>query len=102
MRCYLKTDTVKIEALGGEKVKIREMSAAGQAALMDGTEQGLQREELAAITVQYCAEPFRKASIAEILDNIPYQALHEIGEAVARLSGIETDPKDSGSDRAAA
>ena len=101
MKCYLRTKSVKIQALGAT-LEMREMSAAGQAAIMDALEAKESQLHIAGITAKHCVVPWADEAVDEIISNVSAEALTEISAAAADLSGISYDPKASKKGRAAA
>lgn len=102
MRLYLKTKTVKIKALGGEALKLTAISAAGQAAIMDEVAKGEDNFRPALLACKYCVKDWSKESLESIAESVSYDAIIEISNAAAELSGVDYDPKDSRTDQVAA
>lgn len=99
---YLKTKKVKIKALNDTALLLRALSAAGQADIMDAIGAGEDNFRVALITCSHCVLDWADESIESIAANISYEAVIEIADAAAILTGVEYDPKDSKSDRDAA
>lgn len=99
MRCYLKSERVKIESLD-ETLTIRELSAAGQAAIMDAMNEKAGAHRIAAIGAAFSVVEWLEDSPETVAENVGFEALAEIGRHTQRISGIDTDPKDLKSARA--
>lgn len=86
MKSQLKTKKFESHSLG-RTVNIREMSAKGQAALMDAKEQGLSNIESAAHVVKHGVPEFSKESVESLLENMSLDMIMELSTAVLDLSG---------------
>lgn len=88
MKSYLKTGEVVVEALGGEKLAIRELSARAQVALLELQRDGM-ANKTAPTVAKYGVIDWEQEAVDDIEVNLPAKALSEIAIAIYRLSGID-------------
>lgn len=96
---YLRTGKALIESIN-ETIELVELNALGQMHLLDAHTSGKMFEG-AAIAVKYGTKKWAEKTVEEILSELPFAVIQEIGEKVAALSGLDEDvSKKSESNRA--
>jgi len=89
MMGYLKTGKALIERIN-ETIELVELNALGQKHLLDAHTIG-DMFTAAATAVKYGTKKWRDKTADEIMDELPLEAIQEIADKVAALSGLNED-----------